>query len=106
MKEYNFYSNQMNHVERVKDKIFNLKLQKLNSLENKCTFTPQINSNYQSKNYTLNNSSNNNYNEYEIQPNETPLVNEPRYIKLNNDAKRKIENLKQLQIIFPGHPTF
>lgn len=98
MKEYNFYSNQMNHVERVKDKIFNLKLQKLNSLENKCTFTPQINSNYQSKNYTLNNSSNNNYNEYEIQPNETPLVNEPRYIKLNNDAKRKIENLKQLQI--------
>ena len=72
---YNFYSNQANHIERVKDKVFNLRLQKINGLEEECTFTPKINQTY-----------NQNYDK------------SPRFLKLNQDANIHKRNLIELKL--------
>jgi hypothetical protein len=52
---YDFYENENNHIERVNEKILNLKVQKMNELEQNCTFSPKINTNYQIKSNIYNN---------------------------------------------------
>ena len=44
-KEYNFYQNEKEHIEKVKEKIFQLKTQKMNKMSKECTFSPEINKN-------------------------------------------------------------
>jgi len=44
-KEYNFYQNEKEHIEKVKEKIIQLKLQKMNKMSEECTFSPEINNN-------------------------------------------------------------
>ena len=73
---YNFLKNEANHVEKVNDKLLNLKLKKMNDIEKNCTFIPQTNQNYNKKNKN----------------NEVP-----RYIQLHNDAKIRKNNNEKLR---------
>jgi len=43
-----FFNKEMVHVQRVKDKIQNMKIEKLNKINEECTFEPKINTNYKS----------------------------------------------------------
>ncbi len=43
-----FFNKELHHMQKVKDKIENLKIEKLNKLKEECTFMPKINTNYKS----------------------------------------------------------
>ena len=43
-----FFNKELYHIQKVKDKIENLKIEKLNKLKEECTFKPKINTNYKS----------------------------------------------------------
>jgi len=43
-----FFNKELYHMQKVKDKIENLKVEKLNKLKEECTFKPKINTNYKS----------------------------------------------------------
>ena len=43
-----FFNKELYHIKKVKDKIENLKIEKLNKLKQECTFKPKINTNYKS----------------------------------------------------------
>ena len=43
--DYDFYQNEKDHIQKVQDKIMQLKIQKLDKISNECTFSPQINRN-------------------------------------------------------------
>ena len=81
---YDFYGNETKHLEKINEKIINMKINRINEIEQNCTFKPKIN-NYKSKKKN-NNSVNKNNN------------NQPRYIQLNNDAKIRKENLDNLKL--------
>ncbi len=81
---YDFYNNQTSHLEKINEKIVNMKIEKINEIEQNCTFRPKINK-YKSNKLNLNNNDNN-------------LKNEPRYIQLNKDAKIRKENLDNLKL--------
>ena len=72
----NFLKNEVNHLEKVNDKLLNLKLKKMNDIEKNCTFIPQTNQNHNKKNKN----------------NEVP-----RYIQLHNDAKIRKNNNEKLR---------
>lgn len=42
--DYDFFDNEQKHLQKVQNKIMNLKNEKITKLEEQCTFTPQINS--------------------------------------------------------------
>ena len=44
--DYDFFDNEQKHLQKVKNKIMNLKNERITKLEEQCTFTPQINSTY------------------------------------------------------------
>ena len=44
-KEYDFYQNEKEHTEKVKEKILQMKIQKMNRMSKECTFSPEINKN-------------------------------------------------------------
>ena len=95
VKNNKFYSNQINHMDRVKDKILFLKLQKLGHIDEQCTFSPKINNNYQIKN----NLPDNNINITEqIQPNISLSTNIPKYIKNKKDVQTSIENTNVIKL--------
>ena len=73
---YNFFINEANHLEKINDKLLNLKMKKMNDIEKNCTFIPQTNQNYNKKNKN----------------NEVP-----RYIQLHNDAKIRKNNNEKLR---------
>jgi hypothetical protein len=95
VKNNKFYSNQMNHMDRVKDKILYLKLQKLGYIDEQCTFSPKINNNYQIKNHLPDN--NINITE-QIQPNTSLSTNIPKYIKNKKDVQTSIENTNVIKL--------
>ena len=76
MNNYNFFINEANHLEKINDKLLNLKMKKMNDIEKNCTFIPQTNQNYNKKNKN----------------NEVP-----RYIQLHNDAKIRKNNNEKLR---------
>lgn len=41
--DYDFYQNEKDYIKKVQDKIFQLKLQKLDKISQECTFSPEIN---------------------------------------------------------------
>ena len=41
-----FFNKEMNHIQKVKDKIQNMKIEKMNKIKEECTFEPKINTNY------------------------------------------------------------
>ena len=82
-------------MDRVKDKILFLKLQKLGHIDEQCTFSPKINNNYQIKN----NLPDNNINITEqIQPNISLSTNIPKYIKNKKDVQTSIENTNVIKL--------
>ena len=88
---YDFYGNEAKHLEKINEKIINMKIDKINAIEQDCTFKPKINK-YKSK--QKNNNLNNNKNE-NIENNNNNI---PRYIQLNKDAKVRKENLDNLKL--------
>jgi len=55
-----FFNKELEHIQRVKDKIQNMKIEKLNKIKEECTFEPKINTNYKSF-YNQNKDLENNY---------------------------------------------
>ena len=43
-----FFNKEMIHIQKVKDKIQNMKIEKMNKIKEECTFEPKINTNYKS----------------------------------------------------------
>ena len=82
---YDFYGNETKHLEKINEKIINMKINNLNEIEQDCTFKPKINK-YKSKNINNNNL------------NIKTEINKPRYIQLNKDAKIRKENLDNLKL--------
>ena len=41
--DYNFYENQKDHIQKVQDRILQLKLKKMEKMSKECTFSPEIN---------------------------------------------------------------
>ena len=75
LNNYNFYKNETNHINKVNDKLLNLKIKRINDIEKDCTFIPETNKNYIIKSPNF----------------------EPRYIQLHNDAKNRKNNYEKLK---------
>ena len=75
LQNYNFYKNETNHINKVNDKLLNLKMKRINDIEKDCTFIPETNKNYKIKKQNL----------------------IPRYIQLHNDAKNRQNNYEKLR---------
>ena len=75
LNNYNFYKNETKHLNKVNDKLLNLKIKRINDIEKDCTFIPETNKNYKIKSPNL----------------------EPRYIQLHNDAKIRQNNYEKLR---------
>jgi hypothetical protein len=110
-----FFNKELEHIQRVKDKIQNMKIEKLNKIKEECTFEPKINTNYKSfyyKNKELD-SNNNDINKRNIfqeqlqqnEPNsqfqgQKSYKNIPSKMKnLNNQKIIKIKKKEPLEII-------
>ena len=102
IQEYDFYKNEIEHLERVNKKILNMKIKKNIDFEKDCTFKPNINKKY-SHIRTLSNSkskNNNNTNLNEEKSLHNKGKSDPNYYKkLFNDAQyykqKELENEKK-----------
>ena len=98
-----FFNKELEHIQKVKDKIQNMKIEKLNKIKEECTFEPKINTNYKSfynKNKELenNNTIMNNRNIYQeqlrqIDPN--IQFKGQKSLNMNNLNNQKIIQLKK-----------
>ena len=59
--DYDFFDNEQKHLQKVQNKIMNLKNEKITKLEEQCTFTPQINTNHKFPNNMKNTNNNNTF---------------------------------------------
>ena len=89
-----FFNKEMYHVQKVKDKIQNMKLEKLNKIKEECTFEPKINTNY--KRFYPQKKENENYIHMQTQPQPQPQTKPPisyKTIPINNNINN-INNKK------------
>ena len=91
---YDFYENENNHLERVNEKILNLKVQKMNELEQNCTFSPKINTNYQMKSNIYKILDEDDDNKKKMKRSKS---NYAHFEKLYKEAKIKSEKQKELE---------
>ena len=100
--EYDFYKNEIEHLERVNEKILNMKIKKNIEIEKDCTFKPNINKKYSHVRTLSNYKSKNNSDTYFKE--EKFLHNKGKsdlnyYKKLFNDSqfykKKELENEKK-----------
>ena len=91
---YDFLNNEKKHMEKVQTKIMNLKNEKINQIEEQCTFTPKINTyNKFSKNKNIRNNPANNINNISSQLS-------------NNTNSIKVEDGSSYLGKFPTQKTF
>ena len=98
--DYDFYQNEEDHIKKVQDKIFQLKLKKMDKISRECTFNPEINevprylyenmkgeNNYNEINLNYeNNYKNNIYNiNYENNLNNNSFINSRSFSKKKRD---------------------
>lgn len=99
--DYDFYEKEKEHVKKVQDKIFQLKLEKLDKMSKECTFSPEINqapyfenysrrnniteNNVSHKNYFNNNYINNNYMNKSYINNRNDKISKNKKSKINED---------------------
>ena len=91
---HEFFNKEMYHVQKVKDKIQNMKLEKLNKIKEECTFEPKINTNY--KRFYPQKKENENYIHMQTQPQPQPQTKPPisyKTIPINNNINN-INNKK------------
>ena len=91
-----FFNKELDHIQKVKDKIENLKIEKLNKLREECTFKPKINSNYKSF-YTEKEAKGNNINVLEKEKSVSiPIKNKDNLLTLKiEENKTKKEKRKR-----------
>ena len=83
-----FFNKELHHIQKVKDKIENLKIEKLNKLKEECTFKPKINTNYKSF-YIEKESKENNVNLYEKEKSVSiPIKNKDNLSNLKEEENR------------------
>ena len=83
-----FFNKELHHIQKVKDKIENLKIEKLNKLKEECTFKPKINTNYKSF-YIEKESKENNVNLYEKEKSVSiPIKNKDNLLTLKEEENR------------------
>ena len=90
---YDFYRKEQDHVKKVEDKIFQLKVQKYNDISEQCTFNPQINKFpkycYNSKNKSKNKHLNRSLTSINIKDRNFFNIN-----NINNDDSQNIKEIK------------
>jgi len=91
-----FFNKEFHHIQKVKDKIENLKIEKLNKLKEECTFKPKINTNYKSF-YIEKESKENNVNPLEKEKSVSiPIKNKDNLLNLKEEENRtKIKKEKR-----------
>jgi len=91
-----FFNKELHHIQKVKDKIENLKIEKLNKLKEECTFKPKINTNYKSF-YIEKESKENNVNPLEKEKSVSiPIKNKDNLLTLKEEENRtKIKKEKR-----------
>jgi DnaJ family protein A protein 5 len=108
--DYDFYENEKRHMQKIQNKIINLKNEKLLKLEEQCTFSPKINSTYKiprnryhTKSDINISHSNQNFNNSQQTENDTSFLtryhNKNTFEKLYNDSSmnkiKKEERIKK-----------
>ena len=97
-----FFNKEMYHIQKVKDKIQNMKIEKLNKIKEECTFEPKINTNY--KSFYLQKKENEKYNNMQTQPQSQtkPSISYktiPINNNLNNNNIKKVKEKETLETI-------
>ena len=91
---YDFYRKEQDHVKRVEDKIFQLKVKKYNDISEQCTFNPQINRFpkycYNSKNKSKNKHLNRSLTSINI--------NDRNFFNINNTNNEDSQNIKEIKM--------
>ena len=86
-----FFNKELEHIQRVKDKIQNMRIEKMNKIKEECTFQPTINTNY--KSFYSNNKQNENYlNNLNQQSRQLPQQPQPQYTPLNKNSLKNINS--------------
>ena len=93
-----FFNKEMYHIQKVKDKIQNMKIEKLNKIKEECTFEPKINTNY--KSFYLQKKENENYNYIQTQPqSQTKPSISYKTIPINNNLNNNIKKVKEKETL-------
>ena len=94
--DYDFFYNEQKHVQKVQNKIMNLKNEKMTKLEEQCTFTPKINPDYKflKKKYNTNTNTNTDIN------NSQPINNIYQKADNNNSFLNKYQNKNTFEKLY------
>ena len=95
---YNFYKNEKDHMKKVEDKIYQLKVKQIDKMSKECTFTPEINKNSRYLNLIKNNQNDEDNDNYIInnftQRNNIDTNNNNNY-NYNNKSTDYITDIKK-----------
>ena len=94
-----FFNKELEHIQRVKDKIQNMKIEKLNKIKEECTFEPKINTNYKSFYYQNKELENNNINKRNQYQEQLQQIEPNRFQKSYKNIPSNMNNLNNQKII-------
>ena len=99
-----FFNKEMSHIQKVKDKIQSMKIEKLNKIKEECTFEPKINTNYKGFHPQNKSKENNIYSQPPPKPLPQPQTKPPssyKVIQPNNNMNylQKIKPKETLETI-------
>ena len=86
-----FFNKELEHIQRVKDKIQNMKIEKLNKIKEECTFQPNINSNYKGFYQSNKQNENNIYQQPKYPQQQSQPSQSHKTLTLNNNNKKLIQ---------------
>ena len=100
-----FFNKELEHIQRVKEKIQNMRIEKMNKIKEECTFQPNINTKYKSY-YSQNKQNQNNINNLNNlnqqlrqppQPQQPPVYKNPQANKNQNNINNNSQKIIQLK---------
>ena len=98
-----FFNKELYHIEKVKQKIENMKMEKINKISEECTFKPKINTNYKSpfqikaqKEKDINNNNNNNNETIQLKnKNDLDIIKEAEKEKIKKQKMKRAQSEKK-----------
>ena len=86
-----FFNKELEHIQRVKDKIQNMRIEKLNKIKEECTFQPNINTNYKGFYQSNKQNENNIYQQPKYPQQQSQPTQSHKTLPLNNNNKKLIQ---------------
>ena len=105
-----FFNKELYHIEKVKQKIENMKIEKINKISEECTFKPKINTNYKSpyqikaqKEKEINNNTNEtiqlkNKNDLDIMKVEKEKIKKQKMKRAHSEKKKRFKIIEDLSL--------